>query len=81
MMYRSVPTFISTTRNKNLRVNVEISVELVAIELLDRLAQTRTPSRMGVVVWSYGIESFFCGSYDPFRRRKVHITLTEVQAV
>ena len=36
---------------------------------------------MRVVVRSYGIQGLRCGVSDPFRRRKVHIPLTEIDAI
>lgn len=33
------------------------------------------------MIWSHNIESLFGGNRDPFGGRKVHIPLTEVQAI
>jgi hypothetical protein len=75
---QEILAFISPTCDNDLRINVKVSVELGAIEVLDCVAQTRTPSRMRIMIRSHNIESFFRGNRDPFGRRKVHIPLTEV---
>lgn len=79
--YRILHAFISPAGDKDLRFDIEVPVELRSIELFDCLAQTRAPFGVRVVVCSYGTQSLRRRVGDPFRRRKIHVPLTEIKAI
>ena len=74
-------TFIRSAGNKNLGLDIKTPAKLRAIVFLEGLTKTDTALRVGVVVCSYGVERFSCCVLDPLRRGKVHVALTEIDAV
>lgn len=74
-------TFIGAAGDEDLSLGVEAPAEICLVMILDSLAEAKSTLRVGIVIRGHGLQSFFGRFSDPGRRGKVHIPLTEIDAI
>jgi hypothetical protein len=74
-------TFVSTTGDYNLGLDVKRPVEGRFVEVFDGITQTYASFWVGVVVGQSLLERLICSLNDPRGRGEVHVPLTEIDAV
>ena len=74
-------TFVSTTGDYNLGLDIKRPFEGRFVKVFDGIAQAYAPLWVGVVVGQSLLERLICSINDPRGRGEVHVPLTEIDAV
>lgn len=74
-------TFVGTTGDNNLSLDVKRPFEGRLVEIFDGVAQAYASFRVGVVVGQSLLERLVCSLDDPRGRGEVHVPLAKIDAV